>query len=296
MAADLIYGTMRLTNWGANMDAAQASAFLTKLVDMGVKIVDTADIYGDYSVERLLGEVFAANPGMREKLFVITKCGIKMVSPGRPEHKTKQYDASEAHILASVTNSLKEMKTGYLDQLLIHRPDPYTHPAETARAFAKLKEQGSVKSFGVSNYSPSQFEALHNECSKVGVTLDVNQVEISLFHPDCMFDGTLDQCMRLGVKVQAWSPVGGGKLWVKDSDEQTQRVKKALEEVGAAHGGATLEAVALAWVSQHPADISLIVGTTKVERVAAAAKFGEVKLTREQWFFLLQAARGHEVA
>jgi predicted oxidoreductase len=222
---------------------------------------------------------------------LVTKCGIKLVSERRPAHGLKHYDTSRAHIVASVENSLRALHTDRLDLLLIHRPDPLLDADEVARAFAELRQAGKVLHFGVSNFTPGQFELL---ASRLEFPLVTNQVELSVMHLDALHDGTADQCQRLGIAPMAWSPLGGGRLFRADG-EQAVRVRRALETVGEALGGATADQVALAWILRHPARFLPILGTGRLDRIRRAAEAEGLALSREQWFTIWTASAGHEV-
>jgi predicted oxidoreductase len=260
-------------------------------VDLGITTFDLADIYGDYASEGIFGRALALEPGLRERIQLVTKCGIKLVSDYRPEHRLKHYDTSQEHILASAEHSLRKFHTDRLDLLLIHRPDPLMDADEIAGAFSQLRASGKVLHFGVSNFSPAQFDLL---ASRLDFPLVTNQVEISVLETDLLHDGTVDQCQRLRIAPMAWSPLTGGRLF-GDGDPQAVRVRQALVEVGEQLGGATLDQVALAWLLRHPARIVPILGSGKLERLRRAAGALEYELSRQQWFTIWTASKGHEV-
>jgi len=183
------------------------------------------------------------------------------------------------------------LRTDRLHRLLIHRPDPLLDPDEVAEAFAELRRAGKVLHFGVSNFTPSQFELL---ASRMDFPLVTNQVEISVLHMDTLHDGTLDQCQRLGIAPMAWSPLGGGRLF-RGEDEQATRLRRALSAVGEALGGASLDQVALAWLLRHPARILPILGSGKVERIRKAVHAEDLQLSREQWFAIWSASKVEDV-
>jgi predicted oxidoreductase len=282
-------GLWRLTEW--NFDAPRLLDWTKQVLDLGINVFDLADIYGGYEVEPRFGDALALDPATRERMFLITKCGIKLVSAKRPEHRLKHYDTSRAHIMAAIDNSLTQMRTDRIDLLLIHRPDPLMDADEVAEAFIALKQSGKVLQFGVSNFTPAQFDLL---ASRLPFPLVTNQVEFSLLHPDPIYDGTFDQCQRLRVSPMAWSPLAGGMLF-RGHGEAASRVRIALENVGREVGGLTLDQVAFAWILAHPAHIVPVLGTSNVANVRNAVQASTLKLTREQWFALLAAAQGHEV-
>jgi predicted oxidoreductase len=285
----LALGLWRLTGW--ELSDAQLRDLVHACLDLGITTFDHADIYGDYACEDLFGRALALEPTLRDKMQLVTKCGIKLVSTHRPAHTVKHYDTSREHIIASAETSLKTLRTDHIDLLLIHRPDPLLDPDEVAEAFAELRQAGKVLHFGVSNFTPSQFELL---ASRLDFPLVTNQVEISVLHMDALHDGTLDQCLRLGIAPMAWSPLGGGRLF-RGEDEQAIRLGQALSAVGEALGGASPAQVALAWLLQHPARIVPVLGTGKVDRIRKAVHAENLQLTRQQWFAIWRASKGEDV-
>ena len=282
-------GLWRLTEW--NFDAQRLLAWTSQVLDLGINVFDLADIYGDYEVEARFGDALALDLSIRKRMFLITKCGIKLVSTKRPEHRIKHYDTGRAHIVASVENSLTQMRTDRIDLLLIHRPDPLMDADEVAEAFTALKESGKVLEFCVSNFAPVQFDLL---ASRLPFPLVTNQIQFSVLHLDPIYDGTFDQCQQLRISPMAWSPLAGGTLF-RGRGEAAARVRIALESVGRELGGLTLDQVAFAWILAHPARIVPVLGTSKLDNVRHALQASRLGLTREQWFTVLAAAQGHEV-
>ncbi len=252
-------------------------------IDEGITTFNHADIYGDHSCEELFGNVLRNDSSLRQKIQLVTKCGIKFRSVKRPATWVKHYDTSEDHIVWSVENSLKMLATDHLDLLLIHRPDPLLDPHEVSETFVKLKAQGKVLHFGVSNFTPSQFEMLQHFLPFPLVT---NQIEISLSRIDPLFNGDLDLLMKNGASAMAWSPLGGGKLHFEDRDWSNKASKY----------NATYSQLALAWLLKHPSNIFPILGTTKPERITEAAKSIGINLDKQDWFEMLKWAMGKEVA
>lgn len=282
-------GLWRLTEW--NFDAQRLLAWTSQVLDLGINVFDLADIYGDYEVEARFGDALALDLSIRKRMFLITKCGIKLVSTKRPEHRIKHYDTGRAHIVASVENSLTQMRTDRIDLLLIHRPDPLMDADEVAEAFTALKESGKVLEFGVSNFAPVQFDLL---ASRLPFPLVTNQIQFSVLHLDPIYDGTFDQCQQLRISPMAWSPLAGGTLF-RGRGEAAARVRIALESVGRELGGLTLDQVAFAWILAHPARIVPVLGTSNLDNVRHVLQASRLRLTREQWFTVLAAAQGHEV-
>jgi len=288
MFSELIIGTMRLGTWDANYNTAQWQGFIEDCLSLGMTTFDHADIYGDYSTETDFGKVLKNAPQLRERLQIITKCGICRVCENRPQYRIKSYDSSKAHIMASVDNSLRELQTEYIDMLLLHRPDYLMEPDEIAEAFTELLAEGKVKSFGVSNFTPSQFQLLNE-----AFPLATNQIEVSITARHTFEDGTLDQCMRHGIRPQAWSPLGGGVIF--GENEVAARVKKVAQALIEKHN-ASLDQILLAWLRRHPAQILPVLGTTKIERVKTAANALDIQLDRVEWYDIWQAATGEKIA
>ena len=282
----IVLGLWRLADW--NMTPQQRVALLEQALELGISSVDQADIYGDYQSESLFGEALALAPQLRERLQIVTKCGIKLVSGNRPSHHLQHYDTSCAHIIASAENSLRHMRIETIDVLLIHRPDPLMNADEIAEAFQHLQQSGKVKYFGVSNFSPSQFELLASRFPLV-----TNQVELSLLQMTALQDGTLDLCQRKRIAPMIWSALAGGRL-VHDTTEQGLRVRQVLDAM-AQDLGVVASTVALAWILQHPSAPIVLTGSGRIAALREAVAATNVTLTREQWFRLWCASAGKNV-
>ena len=252
-------------------------------LDEGITTFDHADIYGDYSNERIFGDVLKAQPSLRQQMQLITKCGIRLISSRFPGTWIKHYDTTKDHIVSSIDQSLSNLGTDYIDLLLIHRPDPLMDPREIAETFGLLKENGKVRHFGVSNFTHSQFEVLQ---SALPFPLITNQVEISLSKTQALFDGTLDVLMKYGVCPMAWSPLGGGKLMDPQSSIWSKKNKH----------NATDSQMSLAWLLKHPSNIFPVIGTTQPSRIIECAAAMDIVLDRQDWFEMLRTATGKDVA
>jgi predicted oxidoreductase len=222
---------------------------------------------------------------------LISKCGIQMVSVNRPHHKIKSYDTSYEHIIESVERSLSNLATDYIDCLLIHRPDPLFHADEVAKAFEQLKQQGKVLEFGVSNFRKWQVDLLRSR-----FPVSVNQVECSLLHLEPFGDGTLDQCQQHNIIPMAWSPMGGGNLFIIDDEDERNKRIIAVANILAEKYATGADVILLSWLMTHPSGILPVLGTSKIERVHAAVAATLLKLEREEWFMLWRASTGREVA
>ncbi len=285
----LVLGYWRLAEW--SMSSADLLNFMSACLDLGLTTFDHADIYGDYTCEQIFGRALTQNSALRQKMQLVTKCGIKLVSKNRPQHRLKIYDTRADHITASAENSLKMLQTDYLDLLLIHRPDPLMNADEVAEAFTALRQAGKVLHFGVSNFMPWQFDLL---ASRLDFPLVTNQIELSVMNIEALHNGVVDQCQKLRISPMAWSPLGGGDIF-RENSEKAVRLRHALNLVGNSLGGASPDQVALAWLLHHPAQIVPVLGTGKLERVKSAIQAETLSLSREQWFAILGASSGSEV-
>jgi predicted oxidoreductase len=282
-------GLWRLKNW--DKSTAQIEELIRFCLESGITTFDHADIYGNYNCESLFGAALVKSSVRRADIQLITKCGIKLVSENRPDTQVKHYDTSTSHILACVDSSLRNLKTDYLDLLLIHRPDPLMNSQEVSEAFSRLKKAGKVLHFGVSNFLPSQFELL---AAQSDVPLVTNQIEYSVLNMEAQDNGTLDLCQRLGISPMAWSPLGGGTLF-RENDERAMRLRQSLKQIGDELGGFTIDQVALAWILNHPADFIVVMGTGNPDHIRKAVEAEKIKLSRQQWFRVWRASRGCEV-
>lgn len=283
----IVAGMWRMSEW--DMAPQQRLAFIEQCLELGVTSFDHADIYGGYGVEALFGEALALKPALRERMQIVSKCGIKLLSPNRPGHTIQHYDTTAAHITASVENSLRQLRTDYLDLLLIHRPDPLMDFDEMAATFTRLRGEGKVKHFGVSNFSRHQFEALNRR-----IALATNQVEFSPLHLAPMFDETFDGLQDLGVAPMIWSPLGGGRLF-SGGDAAGERLRAVIQQV-ADEVQRPFASVVFAWIMQLPCKPVPLTGSGRIAAIEEAVQATQFTLSRQQWFDILRAARGHEVA
>ncbi|MDO6406153.1 aldo/keto reductase [Pantoea phytobeneficialis] len=281
----LIMGYWRLMEWG--MTAQQCVQFIEHHLSLGITTVDHADIYGDYRCEATFGEALKLAPGLREKLQIVTKCGI--ATRAKAEHQIGHYITEARHILQSAENSLRHFGTDHLDLLLIHRPDPLMDADEVAEAFLALHQSGKVRHFGVSNFTPTQFTLLQ---SRLPFTLATNQLEISPLEQSTLLDGTLDQCQQLRMRPMAWSCLGGGRLF---NDPHYQPLRDELHQIQQEIGASNIEQVVYAWVMKLPSHPLPIIGSGKTARVSDAVAACQLTLDRQQWFRIRKAALGYDV-
>ena len=283
----VVAGAWRLAEWG--WSPSERLAWIEGLAERGISSFDHADIYGGYSVEALFGEALALRPSLRDRLQLVSKCGIQLVSPARPGNAIKHYDTRDAHVTASVENSLRALRTDRLDLLLIHRPDPLMDADALATTFERLRREGKVLHFGVSNFTPAQFELLHSR-----IPLVTNQVECSLLHLDPLDDGTFDQAQRLRCRPMIWSPLAGGRLFNEDSPA-AHRVRWVMGEIGA-RLGCSATTLALAWLLRHPSRPWPVFGSRRMEAAEEALAATRLVLDPQDWTRLWSASTGREVA
>ncbi|MEI2453793.1 aldo/keto reductase [Lysobacter firmicutimachus] len=284
----IVAGAWRMRDW--NFDLSQRQRWIEAALELGIDSFDHADIYGDYTVEGLFGEALAVSPGLRDRVRLVTKCGIKLTSAQRPQHRIKSYDTSRDHVVASVEQSLRALRTDRVDLLLIHRPDLLMDVDELAATFDALKAAGKVLHVGVSNHSPSQLALLHAKHR-----LETHQIECSPLHPAPLDDGTLDQCQALGVRPMIWSPLAGGRLF-GGGDERAERVRAVLAELAPRYGDASAATLAYAWLLRHPSRPWPITGSGRIEGLREATAALSLRLSAEDWYAIWQAGAGREVA
>lgn len=281
----IIAGTMTWGLWGKQLSKKEIVTLINDCLENNITTFDHADIYGEYTTENEFGNAFAESGIGREKVQLISKCGIQYMSENR-NNKIKHYNYSKDYIIWSVEESLKHLKTAYLDLLLLHRPSPLMHPEVIAEAVSVLKQQGKIKGFGVSNFTTSQVDLISKYTE-----ISVNQIQFSLTHHNAMHDGTLDQMMLKNISPMAWSPLGAV---FKEDTEQTQRIHKQLETLQDKYN-ATIDQLLLAWLLKHPAKIHPVVGSTNKKRLKNAVKAIDINLELEDWFLMLVACQGYKV-
>lgn len=280
-----VMGYWRLMDW--NMSAQQLVSFIEEHLDLGITTVDHADIYGGYQCEAAFGEAMKLAPALRQRMEIVTKCGI--ATTAKAEHALGHYITDRDHIIRSAEQSLTNLATDSLDLLLIHRPDPLMDADDVAEAFLALHQSGKVRHFGVSNFTPAQFALLQ---SRLPFTLATNQVEISPVYQPLLLDGTLDQLQQLRVRPMAWSCLGGGRLF---NDEAFQPLRDELAQVAQELNAETIEQVVYAWILRLPSQPLPIIGSGKIERVRSALAAEQLQMTRQQWFRIRKAALGYDV-
>lgn len=287
----IVQGFWRLNEWGYSNQ--QLNDFLHEIVDRGITTMDHADIYGNYTCESLFGDALALTPNLREKIEIVTKCGIILPNENKPKNNGHRYDQSYEHIIESVDQSLLNLKTDYIDTLLIHRPSPLMDPDEMTRAVMHLVDQGKIKAFGVSNFKCNQYELLNESLKKEMSHISVNQVEVSPYQLENIEDCTLNRMLQHDVKVMAWSPLAGGKIF-DANDEKSRRILEVIQPLASKYN-VSVSTVVYSWLLKLPSNVMPIVGSSKIDRVDEAVRATKLQLTDQEWFDIYVASRGEDI-
>lgn len=280
----IVSGTMTWGSWGKELSKNEMIDLMHHCIEFGLTTFDHADIYGSYSTEADFGKAYAESGIERENIQLVSKCGIQLTR-GR-ENKINHYQYDKDYIIWSAEESLRKLKTEYLDLLLLHRPSPLMEPFEIAEAISTLLESGKIKQFGVSNFTPSQVAMLEK-----AIPVSANQVEFSLTHKDPMYDGTFDDCIGNKRLAMAWSPLGS---LFRKKGKKAKRIRKAMKPMMKKYA-ADESQLLLAWILKHPANIYPVIGTTNKKRIELSAQAAKMELELQDWFALLAASQGHDV-
>ncbi len=281
----LVYGMWRLAD-DSDTSPDHVRAKIDACLAQGITTLDQADIYGGYAAEEVLGGAFRADPSLRDRVEIVSKCGIVAPMGRHAAARVKHYDTSRRYIETAVEQSLRDLNTDRIDLLLIHRPDPMMDHRDTGAALDALVASGKVRAVGVSNFRPWDFELLQ---AAMETPLATNQIEISLKELRPFTNGDLAFHQRHDTPVMAWSPLGGGQLMTGQGG-----LGKALDAV-AAEAGVDRAAVAIAWLLAHPARILPVLGTNNLARIGTISDALKLDLDRQDWFTLYEAALGAEV-
>ena len=282
----IVYGMWRLGD-DKNTSPEHVRAKIDASLDQGITSFDQADIYGGYEAEEILGNALSGS-ALRNKMEIVTKCDIIAPVGRYADARVKYYDTSRAHIMASVDHSLRLMGIDHIDLLLIHRPDPLMDHHETGAALDEVIASGKVRSVGVSNFRPYDWELLQSAMKNQLVT---NQIELSVLAHDSFVNGDVAFHQRIGTPLMAWSPLAGGALFSGDHPD----VMNALSNV-ASQNNVDETAVAIAWLLAHPSRILPVLGTNSLERIKGMSAALDVKMDRQTWYEIYTAALGREVA
>ena len=282
----IVYGMWRLGD-DENTSPEHVRAKIDASLDQGITSFDQADIYGGYEAEEILGNALSGST-LRNKMEIVTKCDIIAPVGRYADARVKYYDTSRAHIMASVDHSLRLMGIDHIDLLLIHRPDPLMDHHETGAALDEVIASGKVRSVGVSNFRPYDWELLQSAMKNQLVT---NQIELSVLAHDSFVNGDVAFHQRIGTPLMAWSPLAGGALFSGDHPD----VMSALSNV-ASQNNVDETAVAIAWLLAHPCRILPVLGTNSLERIKGMSAALDVKMDRQTWYEIYTASLGQDVA
>jgi predicted oxidoreductase len=289
-------GTWNASEMNAEREKRAVAAFEAAM-EAGITFYDHADIYGGGTCEEVFKACLAAVPGAREKIVIATKGGIR----------SGHYNLSAPYLEECIDRSLRRMGIEAIDLYQVHRPDPLTHPSETAGALNKALKQQKILSVGVSNYYPEQVRALQRY---LDVPIVSNQVRISLYHLDPIYegwpthqessisitgDGVLDQCMAMQMTPLAYSPLGGGRIAQgKSENDKHEAIQTQLKELAEKYNRTPVQ-ISLAWLLTHPSGIIPLVGSANPDHIREGAQAADLRLEREDWYALWTAAWGRKV-
>ena len=274
---------MNWGTWGANHSSDKMSELILSAFNNGINSFDHADIYGGYTTEETFGEAFLKTGINRKNVFYISKCGIMYPSEKLPI-KVKHYDYSEKHLIQSVDNSLKYLKTDYLDCLLIHRPSPLMDISEVSTTINRLLKENKILSFGVSNFTVSQMEMFKGK-----LKISFNQINLSLTNLDSIFDGTLEYMQTNGIIPMAYSPLG--------QYYKTENTKlKEVVDIFTKKYNCSDDQLLLSWLIKLPSGVHPVIGTTKVNRINKSLGSLKIDIEISDWFEILEASVGKRVA
>jgi predicted oxidoreductase len=283
----IVYGMWRLGD-DADISPAHVQAKIESCLAQGITTMDQAAIYGGFMAEEIFGGALRAAPALKDRIEIVTKCDI--IAPvGRHESaRVKHYDTSRAHITQSVEASLRLMGIETIDLLLIHRPDPLMDHHETGATLDDLVASGKVRSVGVSNFRPWDWELLQSAMTSRLVT---NQIEISVLAHHPFTNGDIAFLQRHGIPPMAWSPLAGGALFAPEN----KSIHDSLAAIAARHDS-DVTSLVVAWLMAHPARIMPVMGTNSLQRIASFGAAAEISIDRETWYEIYTIALGEEVA
>lgn len=281
----IIAGTMTWGIWGKNLNKNQMIDLMNSCLETGITTFDHADIYGGYTTEAAFGTAFGESQIKREDIQLISKCGIQLPSENRST-KIHHYNYSKSHIIWSAEQSLKNLKTEYLDLLLLHRPSPIMRVDEIVEAIDKLKKEGKILDVGVSNFTPSQTDLIETK-----MKINYNQIQFSITHVEPMLNGSLDHMQLNRIQPMCWSPMGSV---FKKADDKSIRIKKLADQLSLKYN-VEIDVILLAWILKHPSGILPVFGTANKTRIANLMKATTLEMELEDWFALWTASAGNPI-
>jgi predicted oxidoreductase len=279
-----IYGFWR---WSTEVD--NTTATMEKIVnlclELGVNTFDHADVYGSWKSEEVFGKVLAQKSFKREDIVLFTKCGLNIPNPGNPDIRIKHYNTSKEHIVQSVDNSLRKLKTDYIDIFLLDHLDPISNLEETALQLDQLKSSGKIKNIGVANFTVFQHQLL---ASYLRTPIVTNHIELNLLNTAALDNGQLDYIKQKYMRPLVSAPLAGGRIET-GTDKLAIRVHQKLEDIGKKYG-ANVESTAVAWLIKLGA--LPIIGTTNEQRIRNIVNAFTIDLDRQDWYELYAASKG----
>lgn len=283
----VVAGMWRMGEW--SMSVSQCLELIEQCIGLGVTTFDHADIYGGGEVELRFGEALASKSELKNKIQIVTKCGIQLQNQVDGVTSVKYYNMSGQHINHSVENSLRKLGVEKIDLLLLHRPSPLMNFDEIAETLHQLIRDGKVLHFGVSNFSTRQFETLSKR-----IPLATNQVEFSPINLNPIEDGLFEVLQSYRISPMIWSALGGGSI-MTEKTEKMLRIKEAFHKTGNKIGLST-EATIYSWIARLPCNPAILTGSKNIELIEEAVIGSHMKMDLVDWFELLQEIRGYEVA
>jgi len=278
-----IYGFYR---WQSLSNAEQKMERIVNLcLELGINTFDHADVYGDYQCEELFGKIITKKSFRREDIVLFTKCGLMLPHKGLKDIRVKHYNISREHILKSVDNSLKKLKTDYIDIFLLDHFDPLANLEETAITLKQLADSGKVKNIGVVNFSVFQHQLL---ASFLRIPIVSNHIELNLLDTSALENGQLDYIKQRYMRPLASSPLAGGKI-AKGKDARSEKVRKQLKKTAKKYN-ADIESLAVAWLLKLGA--LPLIGTTSEQRIKNIVNAFSITMDNQDWYELYAASRG----
>jgi predicted oxidoreductase len=278
-----IYGFYRWS--GSYVNENKMEKIVRLCLDLGINTFDHGDTYGDYQCEEIFGNVSKSIGIKRENIVLFTKCGLNLPHPSHPEYRVKHYDTSREHIISSVENSLKNLRTDYIDVFLLNQLDPLSNLEETALALQKLKETGKIKNVGVVNFSVFQHQLLS---SYLRIPIVTNHIELNLLNTTAFDNGQVDYIKQKYMRPLATSPLAEGMI-ANSNEKIPLRLRGKLEEFASKYNS-HFESIAIAWLAKLGA--LPLIGTTDEDRIKNIAAAFKINLDRQDWYELYAVSRG----
>lgn len=279
-----ILGMMRLCDRPESENAETLADWIEARLEQGLHWFDHADIYGDQRSEKLFGQALKVRPSLRSRVRIVSKSNIVLPTRDSSPFAVKHYNTSSEYLTKAIDDALMRLGVEQIQHFLIHRPDPLMDTEPTARALDDAITAGKIGAAGVSNFLPEQWRRLQNSMQH---KLGAHQLELSLAHPDALFDGQYDAIISDGISPMAWSPLGGGSVF---EDVLGKALASLAEQLNSSTAG-----LALAWLRRIPGRPVPVIGTLNAKRIDNLLLSGNLEIDRPTWFALLEEARSHRV-